>query len=85
MLNNKKAQIGEAITWTAATLILIAILLIFIYASIILSGTKSFESPKEVSSDASVDWIEAKTILAYTLNDENKMQIQKWIGGMDDE
>jgi len=85
MLNNKKAQIGESITWTAATLILIAILLIFIYASIILSGTKSFESPKEISSGDSVNWIEAKTILAYTLNDKNKMQIQEWIGEKNNE
>jgi len=40
MLNSKKAQVGETVTWIVATIVLIAILLIFIFASSILAKSK---------------------------------------------
>jgi len=75
---NKKAQVGESITWVVATIIVIVLLLIFIYASILLSKTKSLESGKE-NSEYSFDWINSKTQIAYSINDKNKDKIEDWI------
>jgi ABC-type phosphate transport system permease subunit len=82
MLNNKKnkkAQVGESITWIIATIILVVILIIFIYASVALSKTKSFNSDVKEKLTDSVDWINSKTEMAYSINDNGKNRIQTWI------
>ncbi|MEK6832511.1 MAG: hypothetical protein AABY32_00560 [Nanoarchaeota archaeon] len=77
--NNKKAQIGESITWVIATIILIVVLIIFIYASIALAKTKSLKFDTKADSEDSVDWINAKTQMAYLINENNKNKIEAWI------
>jgi hypothetical protein len=37
---NKKAQAGETVSWVIATLVIIGILIIFIYASVLMSKVK---------------------------------------------
>jgi len=79
MLNYKKGQVGESITWIVATLILIAILLVFIYLSITLSKTKSLNVSLKADSEDSVNWINSKTEMAYSINANNKNKIEEWI------
>jgi len=75
-LKNKRGQVGESITWIIATIVLIAILLIFIYASVALSKMKSI---KINLKEDSVDWINAKNQMAYSISSVNKNRIQTWI------
>jgi len=43
-LKNRKAQIGETISWIIATIIIIGILIVFIYISILISKTKIIQT-----------------------------------------
>lgn len=79
MLNNKRAQVGESITWVIATIVLIAILIIFIFASVALSKVKSIKINLKANSEESVDWINSKTQMAYSVNSVNKNKISLWI------
>lgn len=76
---NKKGQVGESITWIIATIVLIVVLLIFIYASLALSKTKAFKLNMDEEAGNSVDWIDSKTDMAYSINSNNKIRIQNWI------
>lgn len=70
---NKKAQIGETMTWVIATIIIIAILVFSIYASSLLAKTKKtiFYKDKRES-----DLIMEKSLFAYfSLDDEGKTLI----------
>jgi predicted PurR-regulated permease PerM len=79
MLGNRKGQIGESITWVVATIILIVILIVFIYASIVLAKTKSLTFSVNTNSEDSADWINSKTQIAYSINSNNKNKIDEWI------
>jgi hypothetical protein len=77
---NKRAQIGETITWVVATLIIVAILVIFVVISIALGKTKNLASNRNVNvGESSLDLIKTKTEIAYTLNSQNKNKIEEWI------
>lgn len=47
MLNNKRGQVAETMTWVVATLIIIVLLSISIYATTILANAKSVSSKTE--------------------------------------
>jgi len=79
MLDNRRAQVGESITWVVATIILIIILIVFIYASIALAKTKSLKLDSKADSEDSLDWINSKTQIAYSINENNKDKIGEWI------
>ncbi len=79
MLNNKKAQVGETITWIIATIVLVAILITFIFISASLSKVKSLKTTSQSDSSKEVDWINTKTKLAYSINPENRNIITLWI------
>lgn len=80
MLNNsKKGQVGESITWVIATIVVIVLLIIFIYASIVLSELKSLKINTKKTSVSLVDWIDSKTQMAYAISSGNKNKIQVWI------
>lgn len=76
---NKKAQVGESITWVVATIIVVVLLIIFIYASILLSKTKSLKFDIKANSEDSFDWINSKTQIAYSINNNNQNKIEGWI------
>jgi len=78
-MTNKKGQVGESITWVVATIILIVLLIIFIYASIVLSEFKSLKINTKKISTGSADWIDSKTQMAYSISSSNKNKIQAWI------
>jgi Na+-transporting NADH:ubiquinone oxidoreductase subunit NqrF len=78
MLNSKKAQIGETITWVFATLIIIGVVLIFIWISFLISKSKSI-SVEDVRMDLAKEseQLTTKTSIAEQLsNNENKLMIE---------
>jgi len=81
---NKKAQVGETLTWIVATLVILGVLFIFIYASVAMAKAKSMNSIKikdHVSSLINVeeDWIQVKSEMALSRNSENNQKIVSWI------
>lgn len=86
MLNNKKAQTGEALTWIIATIIIIATLLIFVYASSLLAQKMKISHFYEKASNffhkkpiKETDWAKNKNMMAFLINNENKQAINGWI------
>ena len=66
MLNSKKAQVGETVTWIVATIVLIAILLIFIFASYILAISKSLYVNLKANSEDDASWNDSEPHRAYS-------------------
>jgi len=81
---NKKGQVGETLTWIVATLIIISVLFIFIYASIAMAKVKSVGSG-EIKSKAQetigkeVDWIETKNEMAFARDSSDRVRIERWL------
>jgi hypothetical protein len=77
---NKKAQIGETLTWVIATLIIALILVLFVIASSTLGKAKNLTSSKKGEIENSkIDFIKTKTEMAYAINNQNKDKIEEWI------
>jgi hypothetical protein len=76
---NKKGQVSETMTWVIVTILLVVILLVFIYLSVALSKTKSLNANIKSGSENSVNWVNSKTQIAYSINSNNKNKIQAWI------
>ena len=80
---NKKAQIGETITWTAATFIIIGILVIFLVFSSLLAKIKVI-NVNEIKSDVDDESpvFSMKTSLAHcSIGNLNKETIDGILGG----
>jgi hypothetical protein len=82
---NKKAQVGETMTWIVATLVIVGVLLVFVYASIALAKAKSVK-PSKINSLVSsqidkvnMTWVEAKNEMAFTRENSNRGKIEGWI------
>jgi len=87
---NKKAQVGETLTWLVATLIIIGALLLFVYFSIALANVKSIDSGNiktktEELSGKDVNWIEAKNEMAFSRDNSNEQIIGEWINEKQEE
>jgi hypothetical protein len=82
ILDNKRAQVGETLTWIIASIIILVVLVVFIYASVGLAKTKNITT-RDIGSDelgaGNGDWINMKTSLAFSLNNKNKNIIERWI------
>ena len=70
MLNNKTAQVGETMTWVVATIIIIAVLIVSIYAASLLANTKKTLSYEKEKSES--DLLMEKSLFAYFLVDDTK-------------
>lgn len=81
MLDNKKAQVGESLMWLVATIAIIVILIIGIYAAIALGKAKEVTSVFSGNSQISYYYpVErAKTDFALSINDSNKDKIMEWV------
>jgi len=79
---NKKAQVGETMTWIVATIIIIVILILTIYASSVLSKLKEVKYDDE--SAKKIDRLEQKITFAYNVDTSNAKFIEDWIKGVDD-
>lgn len=66
MLNNKKAQIGETITWVVATLVIIVVLGISVLVTHSISVKKTI-----FLDDKEKDFIATKSITSFLRNDQN--------------
>lgn len=71
MLNNKKAQISETMTWVVATLIIIFVLSIsiFVVTKIKVGGSKTIEA------QTSVDVLAIKSLFSYLQTKEGESTI----------
>ncbi len=76
---NKKGQVGETMTWVIATILLIVILFIFIYASTLMAKTKNIHINFKLGQGISSDRIDIKTQMALSLIPSNKNTIERWI------
>ncbi len=79
MLNNKKAEIGESITWVVATIIILVVLIIFIYAANVLGGFQSFKVSSGERILDSDNHLKIKTEAAFREVSSNKEKINNWI------
>jgi biopolymer transport protein ExbD len=84
---NKRAQVGETMTWVVATVIILVMLVIFIYASSILAAKTAKVSleAKTAEVDDSANWIEEKNGLALNLNGNKKSFVENWIKGWEED
>ena len=77
-IKNKKAQTGGTLTWVIATVIIVFILLISVYAASILGKTKFLELDKVAEvSDKSIEKV--KSSIAFNKKDSNKNLIISWL------
>jgi hypothetical protein len=78
---NKKAQISEIMTWVVATLVILSILIIFIYASSLLAQKTKVIKAKDLKIDLGkeVDWIETKNSITYGFASQSERNIiESW-------
>lgn len=78
---NKRAQVSEIMTWVIATIIILSILLLFVYASSLLAQKTKIIKAKDLKIDfkEEVDLLETKNLIAYDLaSGAEKSIIKKW-------
>ena len=80
---DNRAQLSDAMTWIVATLIIIVILVVFVFASSILAKTyKTASSLKSVGfgdSEEGVDLVDMKNSFAFEKNKDNNLKIEAWL------
>ena len=77
----RKAQVSEIMTWVVATIIILTILLVFVYASSLLAQKTKIIKAKDLKIDfgKEVDLLETKNLIAYDLASEvGKEIIREW-------
>ena len=77
--NDKKAQVGGTITWFVATIIIILILLIAVYAAGILGKSKHFSFDSDEIGNIDSGWVDVKNDVAFEKDSSNKEKIEKWL------
>ena len=80
-MSNKKAQLSDVMTWIIATIAIIGILIIFIYASTLFAQkTKAIHTQNLLlERDNTVDLLETKTRVVYSsATTSQKNLIDKW-------
>ena len=78
---NKKAQVSEIMTWIVATIIILSILLLFVYASSLLAQKTKIIKTQDLKIDfgKKVDLLEAKNLIAYnSASEAGKEIIRAW-------
>jgi len=78
---NKKAQVSEIMTWVIATIIILSILLLFVYASSLLAQKTKIIKAKNLKIDIGkeVDLLETKNLIAYnSASTTDKNIIRAW-------
>ncbi len=77
MLNSKRAQIGETVSWLVATLVIVGILILFIYISVLISKAKTIgigDLQTDMSKESN---LQVKTNLAFSIESKNKNEINE--------
>ena len=78
---NKKAQVGETMTWIVATVIIIVILILTLYTSAVLSKMKAVKYDPLTKK---IDRVGQKITFAYNVDSSNAKFIEDWIKEIDD-
>jgi len=85
ILEDRRGQVGETMTWVVATIIIVVSLIAFIWITYAFLKAKSAVSfSKGVSFGGKVvfiDCIHDKTNFAFELNGNGKSAIEDWIDG----
>jgi len=68
MEKNKKAQVGEAMTWTVATLIILVLLFLFLFAVGLIAPTRNLLGLGTFVNDESSDFAEQQMSFAISDN-----------------
>ena len=79
----RKAQISEIMTWIVATIVILSILLIFVYASSLLAQKTKIVKAQDLKIDLAeeVNLLDTKTLITYNLASESaKSIIDRWRG-----
>lgn len=71
----KRAQVGETVSWIIATLIIIALLIIFIYLSILISKGKVVRVGGVETDIGEGGLLKEKTLLAYRISDYKDKEV----------
>ena len=83
MLNkNNRGQLSDTMTWVVATLIIVVVLAVFIYASLLLAEAYKVISLVDVDlsgSEEKVDFVGEKNSLAFEKNNTNEIKIKRWL------
>lgn len=66
---NKKAQIGETVTWFVATVIIVLLILISVFLA-----TLGPWNDKKVGSEKSVDYLSSKSLNSYVLTESDNRE-----------
>lgn len=95
MLKNKRAQIGETITWTVATIIIIAALIVSLFISsqvaekkeLVVKGVELYHDAKNVfgNGERNYDLLLEKSIFSYFLISEGKGEVLGRLRTMENE
>ena len=73
LLNQKKGQIGETMTWVVATLIIVVVLFISIYTSSLISKTKILNSADFDPENLKQNLLAKKSMMAFILKSEDNL------------
>lgn len=73
---NKKAQVGETITWVVATIVIIGVMIIFLFISSLMAKLKSIGIGDLNPTLEKSNPLTTKTSLAEQLNSQNKDTIE---------
>ena len=78
---NKKAQISEIMMWIVATIVILSILLVFVYASSLLAQKTKTVKAQDLKIDLAekVDLLDTKTLItSSSASESEKNIIEKW-------
>lgn len=83
ILNNKKAQVGETLTWMISTIIILVLLIVFVYSTLAFAKAKNIETSSidfgKADSSEKINWMYSKSELAFSMNNQNENVIRGWI------
>lgn len=84
LYSNKKADVGKTLTWLIATIIIVIVLILFIYASSFLGSLNSLKvsvkklgiSDEPLRTNLSIN---TKTAMAYVQTTSDKALVDAWL------
>jgi hypothetical protein len=89
ILSNKKAQVGETLTWMISTIIILVLLIIFVYSTLAFAKAKNIKTSSidfgKADSSDKINWMNLKSEIAFSINDQNEKVIREWINEVKEE
>lgn len=83
MLDRKfrKGEVGEIMTWTVATIVVIFLLIFFTYLAMSVAKVKNIEVDElPISSEKGADYLSSKNSISLFLTDKNeRTKVEQWM------